>query len=59
MRAERAFRISGARCTASVEVVNLLGRRNLYDYRYVDGYGRAETVTMLPMVPTIGFTAAF
>jgi hypothetical protein len=59
VRAERAFRISGARCTASVEVVNLLGRRNLYDYRYVDGYGRAETVTMLPMVPTIGFTAAF
>jgi hypothetical protein len=59
VRVDRAFRVSGARCTATVEVVNVLGRRNLYDYRYVDGYSRAEMVTMLPLIPTIGITAVF
>jgi hypothetical protein len=59
VRVERAFRISGARCAATAELVNALGRRNLYDYRYVDGYSRAQTVTMLPLLPTLGVTATF
>lgn len=59
VRAERAFRISGARLSASLEAVNVLGRRNLYDYRYVDGYARAEPVEMLPFLPVFGLSAVF
>ena len=59
VRAERAFRVSGARVNASLEAVNVLGRRNLYDYRYMDGYSRAEPVTMLPFLPTFGLAVAF
>lgn len=59
VRAERAFRLGGTRLAASLEVVNVLGRRNLYDYRYVDGYARAEPVLMLPRLPVFGLQAAF
>jgi hypothetical protein len=59
VRAERSFRWSGANVSASLEVVNVLGRRNLYDYRYVDGFSRAEPVTMLPRLPTFGLSVAF
>ena len=59
VRAERAFRIGGTNVNASLEAVNVLGRRNLYDYRYLDGYSRAEPVTMLPFLPTFGVTVAF
>ena len=59
MRAERAFRLAGANVSASLEAVNVLGRRNLYDYRYVDGYSRGEPVTMLPFLPTFGLAVAF
>jgi hypothetical protein len=44
---------------ASVEVLNAYGRKNLYDYRYVDGFARAEPVRMLPFMPTFGFSVAF
>jgi hypothetical protein len=59
VRAERAFRIGGTRMSASLEAVNVLGRRNLYDYRYVDGYARAEPVEMLPFLPVFGLSAVF
>jgi hypothetical protein len=59
VRAERAFRLAGANVNASLEAVNVLGRRNLYDYRYVDGYSRGEPVTMLPFLPTFGVSVAF
>jgi hypothetical protein len=59
VRAERAFRLGGTRLAASLEVVNVLGRRNLYDYRYVDGYARAEPVLMLPRLPVFGLQAVF
>ena len=59
VRAERAFRLAGANVNASLEAVNVLGRRNLYDYRYVDGYSRGEPVTMLPFLPTFGVAVAF
>jgi hypothetical protein len=59
VRAERSFRMGGTSVNASLEAVNVLGRRNLYDYRYLDGYARAEPVTMLPFLPTFGVTVAF
>jgi ferric enterobactin receptor len=59
VRAERAFRVSGTNVIASLEAVNVLGRRNLYDYRYLDGYAYAEPVTMLPFLPTFGLAVAF
>ena len=59
VRAERSFRLAGTNASASLEVVNVLGRRNLYDYRYLDGYAYAEPVTMLPFLPTFGLTVAF
>jgi hypothetical protein len=59
VRAERSFRLAGTNVNASLEAVNVLGRRNLYDYRYLDGYSRAEPVTMLPFLPTFGVTVAF
>jgi hypothetical protein len=59
VRAERSFRLAGANVNASLEAVNVLGRRNLYDYRYLDGYSHAEPVTMLPFLPTFGVTVAF
>ncbi len=59
VRAERQFRIAGTHAQVFAEVVNALGRRNLYDYRYVDGYSRAEPVAMLPFLPTLGVTVAF
>jgi hypothetical protein len=59
VRGERAFRIGSTQATASVEVLNAYGRKNLYDYRYVDGFARAEPVRMLPFMPTFGFSVAF
>ena len=59
VRCERTFRLAGANVNTSLEAVNVLGRRNLYDYRYLDGYSRAEPVTMLPFLPTFGVTVAF
>jgi hypothetical protein len=59
VRAERAFRIGNTRLNVAAEVINVLNRRNLYDYRYVDGYGRAEPVEMLPILPTLGVAVAF
>lgn len=59
VRAERAFRLAGTNVNASLEAVNILGRRNLYDYRYMDGFARAEPVTMLPFLPTFGLSVAF
>jgi ferric enterobactin receptor len=58
VRAEREFRLAGLRASAFLEVINLYGRHNLYDYRYVDGFGRAVPVTMLPMLPTLGLTVS-
>ena len=58
-RKETSFRLAGTNASASLEVVNVLGRRNLYDYRYLDGYAYAEPVTMLPFLPTFGLTVAF
>jgi hypothetical protein len=59
LRGERVFRLGGTRLNAWAEVVNVLGRRNLYDYRYVDGYSRAQPVTMLPTLPTLGVSVVF
>lgn len=58
VRAEREFRFAGLRASAFLEVINLYGRNNLYDYRYVDGFGRAVPVNMLPMLPTFGLTVS-
>jgi hypothetical protein len=58
VRAEREFRLAGLRASAFLEVINLYGRNNLYDYRYVDGFGRAVPVNMLPMLPTFGLTVS-
>ena len=59
VRGERAFRIGNARASASLELINVYGRKNLFDYRYVDGYSRAQPVGMLPFLPTFGMTVAF
>ncbi len=59
VRGERAFRLGATRVTAALEVINAYGRHNLYDYRYVDGYSRAEPVRMLPFLPSFGVTVAF
>ena len=58
VRAERDFRLAGLRTSAFLEVINLYGRKNLFDYRYVDGFQRATPVTMLPLLPTFGFSVA-
>lgn len=58
VRAERNFRLAGLRSSAFLEVINLYGRRNLYDYRYVDGFSRALPVNMLPLFPTFGLSVA-
>jgi hypothetical protein len=58
VRAERDFRIGGARASAFLEILNLYGRQNLYDYRYVDGFSRAVPVTTLPFLPTLGFAVS-
>jgi len=58
VRAERNFRLAGLRSSAFLEVINLYGRKNLYDYRYVDGFSRAVPVNMLPMLPTFGISVA-
>ncbi|MEP7029047.1 MAG: TonB-dependent receptor plug domain-containing protein [Candidatus Eisenbacteria bacterium] len=59
VRGEREFRIGATRATAALELINAYGRRNLYDYRYVDGYSRATPVRMLPFLPSFGVTVAF
>ncbi|MGH7724075.1 MAG: TonB-dependent receptor plug domain-containing protein, partial [Candidatus Eiseniibacteriota bacterium] len=59
VRAERQFRLAGTHAQAFAEIVNALGHKNLYDYRYVDGYSRAQPVAMLPFLPTVGLTVAF
>jgi hypothetical protein len=59
VRGERAFKIGATHATAALEVINAYGRNNLYDYRYLDGYGRAEPVRMLPFLPSFGVTVAF
>jgi outer membrane receptor protein involved in Fe transport len=58
VRAEREFRVAGLRTSAFLEVINLYGRKNLFDYRYVDGFSRAETVSMLPFFPTFGVSVS-
>src|SRR5258705_4715022 len=59
LRGERAFRLGTTHVTAALEVINAYGRHNLYDYRYLDGYSRAEPVRMLPFLPSFGVTGAF
>ena len=59
LRGERAFRLGTTHVTAALEVINAYGRHNLYDYRYLDGYSRAEPVRMLPFLPSFGVTVAF
>jgi hypothetical protein len=59
VRGERTFRIGGTHANAFVEVINAYGRKNLYDYRYVDGYSRAVPVRMLPLLPSFGMSVAF
>jgi len=59
LRGERAFKLGGTHAIAALEVINAYGRRNLYDYRYVDGYSRAVPVRMLPFLPSFGLTVAF
>jgi outer membrane cobalamin receptor len=58
VRVERDFRIAGLRASGFLEVINLYGHKNLYDYRYVDGFGRAQPVNMLPILPTFGLTVS-
>jgi hypothetical protein len=58
-RAEKMFRIGEARVSGFLEVINLYGRRNLFDYRYVDGFSRAVPVQMLPFLPTFGITVSY
>ena len=58
VRAERDFRLAGLRTSALLEVINLYGRKNWFDYRYVDGFQRATPVSMLPLLPTFGFSVA-
>jgi hypothetical protein len=58
VRAEHNFRVAGLRSSAFLEVINLYGRKNLYDYRYVDGFSRALPVNMLPFLPTFGLSVA-
>lgn len=58
VRAERDFRLAGLRASAFLEVINLYGRRNLFDYRYVDGFSRAVPVNMLPLLPTFGISVS-
>jgi hypothetical protein len=59
LRGERTFRIGATHANAYLEVINAYGRRNLYDYRYVDGYSRAVPVRMLPFLPSFGMSVAF
>jgi ferric enterobactin receptor len=59
VRAEREFHLGKTRLSGFLEVINLYGRRNLFDYRYVDGYGRAQPVQMLPWLPTFGLSVSF
>ncbi len=59
VRGEREFRIGGTRANAYLELVNAYGRKNLYDYRYVDGYSTAVPVRMLPFLPSFGMSVAF
>jgi hypothetical protein len=58
-RAEKQFQFGRTRLSGFLEVINLYGRRNLFDYRYVDGYSRAEPVEMLPWLPTFGITVSY
>ncbi len=59
VRGDRAFRIGSTHANADLELINAYGRKNLYDYRYEDGYGRAVPVRMLPFLPSFGVTVAF
>jgi hypothetical protein len=59
VRGERSFRLGETHVTAALEVINAYGRHNLYDYRYLDGFSRAEPVRMLPFLPSFGVTVAF
>ncbi len=58
VRAERQFRIGRTQLGAFLEVINLYDRRNLFDYRYVDDYGRATPVAMMPLLPTFGLSVS-
>jgi hypothetical protein len=58
VRAERQFRLGNTQLGAFLEVINLYDRKNLFDYRYEDDYGRATPVQMMPLLPTFGLSVS-
>lgn len=54
LRVERNFRLIGNPLQVYLEVINLLNRKNVYDYNYNRDYSEIKATYQLPFLPVLG-----
>ncbi len=59
LRVDKKFNLFGKSCEGYLEVINLLNRKNVYDYHYNRDYSARKAIRQLPILPFMGMKFYF